>query len=160
IAGVTVQADGHTLANQPVTDARGHYRYLGLPRARQHTLWFTPPTTTPLMGRSLRVTAADDTLDPIQANVELPRGVVLTGRVFDLVTGKGVLSRVHFHPLPGNPFANQASQELSLITATDDDGRFRLVSIPGAGVLAAQTMMRPTANNLRAGSYLGSIYKP
>src|SRR5207245_1078576 len=119
----------------------------GLPRSEQHTLSFTPPANTPLIGlmrRSVRATVGDDTLDPIQANVELPRGVVVTGRVFDVVTGKGVLSRVHFHALPGNQFANQASEELSLLTMTDDDGRFRLVSIPGPGVLAAETVLRLT----------------
>src|SRR5207245_1578070 len=147
-----------TLAKRPVTDARGHYRFLGLPRSEQHSFWFTPPANTPLIGRSVRVTVADDTLNPIQANVELPRGVVLTGRVFDLVTGKGVLSRVHFHALPGNQFANQASEELSLLTMTDDNGHFRLVSIPGPGVLAAETTLRWTP--ARADSYLGSIYKP
>src|SRR5207253_6085321 len=80
VAGVIVQANGHTLANRPVTDARGHFRFLGLPKAQQHTLWFTPPADAHLIGRSVRVTAADDSFDPIQVNVQLPRGVIVTGR--------------------------------------------------------------------------------
>jgi hypothetical protein len=67
-----------------------------------------------------------------------------------------VTSRLHFHPLPGNQFASTASQELSLVTFTDDDGRFRLVSIPGPGVLAAATTTRYTWGKPN----LGNIYKP
>lgn len=160
VAGVSVHAEGHTFANRPVTDARGHYRFLGLPKSPQHTLGFTPPTNTPLMGRSVRITVADGSLNPMQADVELPRGVIFTGRVFDRVTGKGVLTRLHFYALPGNPFANQASQELSLVTATDDEGRFRFVTIPGPGVLAGETMIRWTGRNAGVRPYLESIYKP
>src|SRR5207253_290858 len=113
---------------------------------------------SPLITRSMRVTAAGGPFDPIQGDVELPRGVIITGRVFDKVTGKGVTSRLHFHALPGNPFANTASQEFSLVTVTDDDGRFRLVSIPGPGVLAAETVIRFQWGSPR--NHLGSIYKP
>src|SRR5439155_13155672 len=132
----------------------------GVRRSQQYTLSFQPPVDTPLIGRSVRITDPGGPFEPIQANVELPPGVIVTGRVFDQTTGKGVTSRVHFHALPGNQFANQASNELSLVTMTDDDGRFRLVSIPGPGVLAAETQLRPTVNKTRVGSYLGSIYKP
>jgi hypothetical protein len=160
VVRVTVHASNHTLANQPVTDAQGRYRFLGLPRSRDYTLWFTPPANMPLIGRSLRVTSVDDTRDPVRADMELSRGVVVKGWVYDQATGKGVLSRVHFFPLPGNNFANQASQESSLVTITDDEGRFRLVTIPGPGVLAAETVIRRTGRNAAVGPYLGSIFKP
>jgi Carboxypeptidase regulatory-like domain len=156
VAGVTVQADHHTAANRTVTDAQGRYRYLGLPNSPEHTLLFSPPADTVLMGRSRRVTAAGGPSDPIRADVELSRGAIITGRILDRSTRKGVLSRIHFHALPGNQFANSASQELSLVTMTDDEGRFRLVSIPGPGVVAAAT----TTRYIWGRPNLGNIYKP
>jgi RNA polymerase sigma factor (sigma-70 family) len=160
VAGVIVTAEHHALSNRPVTDARGHYRFAGLLRSHEYKLSFAPPADAPLIGRSALIRDGDGLLDPVPGDVELQRGVVITGRVFDQVTGKGVLTRLHFHALPGNNFANTASEGFTLVTMTDDDGRFRLVSIPGSGVLAGETVIRRTGNNAQVSAYLGSIYKP
>jgi hypothetical protein len=90
------------------------------------------------MGRSLTVPDTATGLAPLRADVELVRGVIVTGRVFNKATGQGIAEGlVQFQPLPENGFANTAPKGLAN-NYTDADGRFRLVTIPGPGVLLAQ----------------------
>jgi hypothetical protein len=73
---------------------------------------------------------------PMRADVELPRGIVVTGRVYNKATGKGVRDcSVLFVPLPENKMRKR--EGLALHASTHADGRFRLVAIPGTGVLLA-----------------------
>jgi hypothetical protein len=71
--------------------------------------------------------------------VELVRGVVVTGSVVDGATGKGVACEVHFSPLPENTHVKKfAGHDHWRSASTDARGAFRLVTIPGPGVLLAQ----------------------
>jgi hypothetical protein len=71
------------------------------------------------------------------------KGVVVTGRVVDRQTGKGVQAGVRFAPLPGNRFfASKPGfdnyRANATMEGTDIDGRFRLVTIPGKALVMAQ----------------------
>jgi RNA polymerase sigma factor (sigma-70 family) len=132
LAGVTVTAAG---ANA-VTDARGHYRLTGMRKVQEYTLQVTAPKDVPLVGRWLRVPAPSNAA-AARADAELTRGVVVNGRVYDKATGKGIRDcSVHFSPLPENQ--TKKTEGLALYGMTGDDGRYRLVTIPGPGVLLAQ----------------------
>jgi RNA polymerase sigma factor (sigma-70 family) len=161
VAGATIQVMGNAFVSPVTTDAHGRYRMLGLRRAQQYTLTVTPPANMPLIGRSVNLPDASNSLDPIHADVELPRGVIVTGRVSDKATGKGVESAVSFIALPGNPlYTNNALGNLYLGASTDPDGRFRLVTIPGPGVLQAQVSgTRETSNGVRLHPYPINRYK-
>ncbi len=130
---------GHSIwAN---TDAEGRYELRGLPRNQELLIGFRPPGAGNLLSRTFPIKStrgeATATLD-----VELKQGIVVEGRVFDRKTGKGVRSGVRFVPLPGNAFVNQPGYDgykrSRLMEQTGHDGKFRLMIIPGPGVLMAQ----------------------
>jgi hypothetical protein len=104
-------------------------------KAEEYFLYVNTPENEPLIGRFQRVKSADaPSGNPVRIDIELKRGVVVTGRVYDKATGKGVGDcSVRFTPLPENKTPN--TEGLTLYSTTGGDGRFRLVSIPGPGVL-------------------------
>jgi protocatechuate 3,4-dioxygenase beta subunit len=132
VVGATVMAGG----SSTVTDAEGHYRLVGMRMGPEgYVLFVTAPTDRPLIGHWVRITATPDR-EPMRVNVELTRGVVVTGRVYDKATGKGVRDcSVHFSPLPDNKTGK--TEGLALYASTSEDGRYRLVAILGPGVLLA-----------------------
>jgi RNA polymerase sigma factor (sigma-70 family) len=154
VAGASIQANGNTAVNAVVSDAGGRYRIVGLRRAQRYVLRVNPPSDVPLIGCELALSDTSSLLEPLAADVELSRGGVVTGRVVDKVTGNGVESFVQFMPLPDNPFAGRVTSSQALATFTDADGRFRLGTIPGSGVLLAQVSgTRETMNGVRVHPY-------
>src|SRR5262249_4026087 len=143
VAGVTGQGIfGHGNAVINVTDAKGRYKLIGLPKQKEYSHHTSPPRKSPLIGRSVRV-LSDEGLQPLTADIELARGVILTGRLIDRATGKGVRGGVRFVPLPDNKYFGKkpgfdSYRHERLMTSTDEEGRFRLPVIPGTGVLMAQ----------------------
>jgi RNA polymerase sigma factor (sigma-70 family) len=132
VAGAAVQALGVSV----LTDAEGRYRLVGMRKTAEYRLYVTAPNNLPLIGRWLRVTSTADR-KPMQVDVELTRGVVITGQVHDKATGKGVANcSVHGFPLPENKTTK--TEGLALYSQGGDDGRFRLVTVPGPVVLLAQ----------------------
>jgi RNA polymerase sigma factor (sigma-70 family) len=132
VAGAVVRAGSYSA----VADAGGHYRVEGFaPERREYPLFVTPPKGVPLIASWKRISPEADR-KTLRADVELTRGVVVTGRVYDKSTGKGVgACSIHYTPLPEN---KTPTKDLALYTEVDADGRFRLVTIPGPGVLLAQ----------------------
>jgi RNA polymerase sigma factor (sigma-70 family) len=131
VAGATVQTAGA----KSVTDAEGRYRLVGMRKSEEYTLHVSAPEDRRFVGRWVRV-AGPGALAPVKADVELKKGVIVTGRVYDKATNKGVQSQVHFTPLPENKDGSKESN-LALFASSDSEGRFRLVAIPGPGVLLA-----------------------
>jgi RNA polymerase sigma factor (sigma-70 family) len=142
LAGVVVSTlAGYGAQIDAVTDERGRYRLTGVPKQRDYLLVMEPPAG----GSYLRAGARPaDTpgLQPVRADAVLARGVVVTGRLIDRATGRPLSGNVRFSALPENHFAakpgHDSHQYEHLSTPVGDDGRFRLVVIPGPGVLMAQ----------------------
>jgi RNA polymerase sigma factor (sigma-70 family) len=130
VVGAVVQAAG----SEAVTDDRGHFELASRHRLPEYRLHVTAPRDRPLVARWVQVRATGT--EPTRVDVEMPRGVVVTGRVYDKATGKGVPSSVSFVPLPENKVPK--TDGLALNATADDAGRFRLVTVPGPGVLLAQ----------------------
>jgi RNA polymerase sigma factor (sigma-70 family) len=134
------------------TDAQGRYRLAGLPnKGDGHKLSVYPSLEQPyFITDSLKVPAGPG-LEPVQFDIALHRGVWITGRVTDTQTGRPVEAAVHYYPY----LANQRAQAFpnfrsNTITAnwtghryrTDSDGRFRVVGLPGRGIVAAKSFLR------------------
>jgi RNA polymerase sigma factor (sigma-70 family) len=132
VAGATVRVGRVSV----VTDAQGRYRVSGLPKENgEYGLQVNAPHNTPLIRYRARISIGADR-NPVRVDAELRRGTVVTGRVYDQSTGKGVPEcSVRFAPLPGNK--SGPTKGLALSGQTDGDGRFRLVVVPGPGVLLA-----------------------
>ena len=142
LPGVSIMSvSGYNNSLFAVSDANGRYRISGLAKSKDYSLHATPPGKSALMMRSLRITD-DGGLGTIKQDIELVRGVVLTGRVIDRATGKGVRGGVRFAPLPGNKFFGKPGYDSyryeRLMHEINADGSYRLVVIPGSGVLMAQ----------------------
>ncbi|HEV3339564.1 MAG TPA: carboxypeptidase-like regulatory domain-containing protein [Pirellulales bacterium] len=131
--------------NNPIsanTDETGHFELRGLRRSQDARLGVYGPKDSNLIFRSLQLDLAPGQT-VVDVDVEMKEGIFVEGRVFDQATGRGVKSGVQFMPLPENEYAAQPGYGLPKNVAigpkqTDDDGRFRVLAIPGPGVLMAQ----------------------
>jgi RNA polymerase sigma factor (sigma-70 family) len=126
------------------TDADGHYEIHGGPRGKSYTIEVHADTTSGYVGTA--VTAADTPgYDPVSADIRVGKGIIVTGRVIDNATGKGIPSFVYIDPLNGNTYATHqaAFPDTRLFGPgrTTNDGSFRLVTVPGPVLLMAEADM-------------------
>ncbi len=154
LSGSTLTIEG---AISTETDAQGHYRLIGLPKegAQGHKLSVYPPLDLPYFITSRMEAPAKPGLEPVQFDIDLKRGIWITGKVSDAATGKPVAAAVDYFPFLTNVHARDypnfdpnIAVSLSINTRyrTDKEGGFRLVGLPGEGVVTAHTFDR---------SYLG-----
>ena len=80
----------------------------------------------------------DDTegLAPIRHDIQMTKGIVITGRLIDRTTGKAVSGGVRIAPLADNKFfgtkpAYNGYSSERLSHEIKSDGKFRVVTIPG-----------------------------
>jgi RNA polymerase sigma factor (sigma-70 family) len=143
LGGVSVQdMSGYNSGSLTRTDANGHYLLAGLPKGKDYRIYAEPPAGSSLLPR-LVVSADDGGLGRLKCDIELARGVVVTGRLIDRATGKGVKGSLRFAPLADNKFFGtkpgyDSYRYERLSQDVDAQGRFRIVVLPGAGVLMAQ----------------------
>ncbi len=139
VAGVTIEAYRHT-THQTQTDQEGRYELLGSGKSSTYTL-----IAKPFGGLHFAIQARfPDTIGfgPLHADLELPAGIPVRGRVVEKATGKPVAGvRVSYHVLFPNPKAGRLSDflehdPLSWAT-TGADGSFAVAALPGPGVIAA-----------------------
>src|SRR5205085_804882 len=91
-------------------------------------------------------------------DVELVKGVVVSGRVIDRQTGKGVQSGIRFAPLAenknfGKPGFDSYKADRTM-QSTDNEGRFRVTTIPGKSLLLVQTHGRDEVDGEQMCPYL------
>jgi beta-lactamase regulating signal transducer with metallopeptidase domain/protocatechuate 3,4-dioxygenase beta subunit len=131
-----------------VTDSEGRYRLIGLPKGDGHKLAVHPPLDQPYFVTEHLAVSAPDGLGPVKFDIDLRRGLWITGRVTDAKTGEPVQAAIHYFPFLTNKnaegFANFIPGSLSLHWTgnrhrTDRDGRFRVVGVPGRGLVAAKS---------------------
>jgi protocatechuate 3,4-dioxygenase beta subunit len=146
LAGVVVygEEEAHQRRVRAVTDAQGHYRLAGLPKADAYQISFYPSLETGCLGRSARV-ADTEGLRPVTADVEVRRGVEVHCRLIDKVTREPVRGELRYTPLEVNPLFGEAledggyrpSREFQRTRVPGPDGVFRFVAYPGPGLLVA-----------------------
>src|SRR5207244_1684132 len=83
------------------------------------------------------------------ADIELGRGVWIEGKVTDKVTGKPVVAHVEYFSFYSNPnlrdypgFDGTVLVE-HLGVATKDDGSYRIVGLPGPGLIGVMYQREP-----------------
>ncbi len=122
-----------------ITDADGRYELHGIRKARSYTLQVRSNPAAGLLGRQLRV-ADSSGYEPITADVPVARGVVITGRILDASTGKGLYGYATVGILSDNAFIRSRPEFAEANSYADfqdtaEDGTFRVVSIPGRVLL-------------------------
>ena len=123
LAGVAVESDrlsGYPYSNHRVlkttTDKDGRFRLIGMPKGSENRLLIVPNNEQPYFMREIDVPDPVG-LGPVALEVELHRGIWITGRVTDKATGEGVPAvRLHYLPYRNNEFAQKLPE-------FDSDGR-------------------------------------
>jgi RNA polymerase sigma factor (sigma-70 family) len=148
IAGAQVRTStGYNSQVTTISDAQGNYRLTGLPKTDEYLVGVLPPNPkqSNLLSRTIGVPGPEG-LGPIKQDIELAHGVVVTGRIIDQSTGKGIQGGVRFVPLPDNKFFGKPGYDGyrrdRTMMSSDPDGSYRVVVIPGPGVLMAQVFGR------------------
>ncbi|MEX2118286.1 MAG: M56 family metallopeptidase [Pirellulales bacterium] len=151
VPGASVSAStGYASTAIAATDAKGRFQLRGLPRGDERFVHITAPDDGDLLKRMVSIGAPPGE-STVRLDVELKRGVVVTGRILDRQTGNAVHGNLRFAPLPDNHYFGQPGYESyqsgdrTTAGSTDATGQFRLVVIPGPGVLIAQVTGRETA---------------
>jgi RNA polymerase sigma factor (sigma-70 family) len=127
LAGITI----YCRRCSATTDVKGQYRIDGLLKQDAYTI---SAHGTPYFSAARN--NVPDTLgfDPITVDFELERGLAISGRVFDKVTGKPVVASVVYHAFADNPHLKRVSS-LNQDGGSGDDGSFKITGLPGPGML-------------------------
>ena len=143
LEGITILGTAGATWTQVVTrtDALGRFHLLGLPKSELYQLHAFPRSgIDPFLGVTVKLTDTAG-LEPIETTLNLPRGVIVTGRLIDTATGRPVwASQVHHAGLPSNQ--NEGSSNGFHSTLTDPT--FRLTVPPGAGMIYAKVRGKDT----------------
>ncbi len=117
-----------------LTDAQGRFRLVGLPKGGSYQVRAAPrPGIDPFLGASITVTDTEG-LKPIETALELPKGVIVVGRMIDTATGRLVRAKhVSHHKVPANNNPGDADLSHSGLV----DPIFRLTVPPGEGLIYA-----------------------
>ena len=131
---------------EATADADGRFRLAGLPPVEatdRYVLFVRAPEGSPYPDARFEVRADSSALDPVPFDIELRRGTVVRGRVFDKATGESVPSSVNYYALAENPhvpdFPGFGPATEQPWTPTAPDGRFAVVALPGPGIIAARS---------------------
>ena len=145
------------------TDAQGHYRLTGMPKGKGNEILVVPPRDLPYL--SIHKPVPDSIgLDPVTVDVELRRGVWIEGKItntrgravsldmahtrgawvegsiIDRVTGKPLRGGVQYFALNTNPnlpdYDGFADTNSFSGVGTKEDGSYRVVGLPGPGLVA------------------------
>ncbi len=134
------------------TDRQGRFRITGMPTATgnqqsRNQLKVIPQKEQPYFARTIDVPKSNG-LQTIQMAMELKRGVWVTGRLTDRETGEPIkYASFDYFPLLSNSHAEQYNNyDPNVIRIspsgrrfrTEENGMFRVLAIPGKGILTAR----------------------
>ncbi len=102
---------------------------------------------------------------PVQLDIQLAKGVVVTGRLIDRQTGKGLRGGVRLAPLPGNKLFGTRPEFSGYQTdhspcGTGANGGFQLYTIPGPSLIMAQVHEGEQFNNELLSPFCSAVPDP
>ena len=133
--------------DETTSDGQGRFRLTGMPKAPDNFL-NAVAADQPYV-RVAKPVGDPQGLGPVEADVELKRGVWVTGRVIKRSSGRPAKAIVHYLAFRDNPHLKDypGASIFKGITGsgeieyrTDADGRFRAVALPGGGILAVRSL--------------------
>jgi hypothetical protein len=116
------------------TDKEGRYRLVGLPKGDDNQVVATT-NDLPYIPASQRVENTTG-LAPVTVDFALRRGIWVKGRVTEKTTGKPLSGGVAYYCFNDNPHSAFARNLTGC--RTREDGSFRVVALPGPGLIAVQ----------------------
>jgi RNA polymerase sigma factor (sigma-70 family) len=122
------------------TDAAGRFRLEGVPKGEFYQIQVNPRQGIDPFLRRWEIIDDTEGLKPIEVAVEVPQGVIVTGRLIDKATGRVVPpGEVEYTKAPDN-VANGDSLGFSRLA----DGAFGLTVPPGRGMIAGAAAVEGT----------------
>ena len=134
------------------TDAQGRYRLTGMPKRAGNRIVAIPDRDQPYVPTHKDIPDSPG-LDPAIADIELKRGVWIEGKIRDKVTGQPLRGTVEYFALSSNPNLRDfpgfdgTFSFLAAGVGTNADGSYRVVGLPGPGLVA---VFPPKNHYLRA----------
>jgi 5-hydroxyisourate hydrolase-like protein (transthyretin family) len=129
---------------QTKTDAQGRYRLTGMPKGEGNLIRLVPSDNQPYV--SVHAVVPDSPgLDPVKVDFEPKRGVWIEGKLTDKVTGKPEKGSVEYFSLYSNPNLRDypgLDGTSHTIIGTEEDGSYRIVGLPGPGLVAVYHKVR------------------
>ncbi len=128
-------------AMEASTDENGRFRIVGAPKQKSYTISLGGKPGYPYLDYTRFDVPDTEGLVPLQVDLTVERGVEITGRVLAKDGRKPVRGRVSYLDLPSNPHVKDFSTLKGFRHLVSDwgrieaDGSFRVVGIPGRGVL-------------------------
>jgi hypothetical protein len=134
-----------------VTDAAGKYDIHGVRKSKSYAVAVeSDPATRHIAARG----RADDTagFEPIAIDIKVKKGALITGKVIDTGTKEAVRGFASVAILSDNKFVKDYPEfDMSpgaiitpdVLVSTDEDGTFRIVTIPGPVLLMGGTTIGP-----------------
>ncbi|MEN1678504.1 MAG: M56 family metallopeptidase [Planctomycetota bacterium] len=131
------------------SDAEGRYRLEGMPKGSGNEI-VVVPTDLPYFTAEFEI--PDPTgIDPVEFNIDLNRGRWVSGRVTNKTTGEPVAAQVFYMAFPDNELAHDLAEfeygtHCSAVQdryRTDTEGRYRVVALPGRGVVGVKAILDP-----------------
>ena len=152
IAGATVRHVGAQYRGSVVSDSEGRFRIDQLPAVGTSVLAVEPPPDQPYFRGQSNVPDQDG-FGEIQMDLTLQRGTWIDGQVIDVGTGQATSADLYYIPKQNNPFVTDPVSLLPSIQMgagnNDSEGRFRIVGLPGPGIVAIRTRrMYPPADEV------------
>ncbi len=138
--------DPHGLI-QSTTDAAGHYHLDGFPRLASkyaNRIVVVPEKNQPYFLRNITIDNTDQPATTL--DIELHKGILITGKVTDKLTGEPQPAQVEYTTYKDNPYtANLPEFQMSrgmaihdhdqFLCNTDSDGSYQVVAVPGKAVI-------------------------
>lgn len=142
VPGVQISslASWHTWTHPVMTDSDGRYEITGVPKTDEYRLEFVT-TESPHFNKGV-VVADSGGLQPLEVNVELAKGILVSGRVTDAESGRPVRGTVSYEPLFGNEnvvTTNELVYAETASTQIGEDGSYAISVLPGPGAIAVET---------------------
>jgi len=126
---------------EATTDAKGHYRLDGLPKAAAYRLFLNPGKGLPYLTSMLKVPANSPALEPVAFDFTLKRGIFVRGKVTDKVTGGPAVGYANYYAFSDNPHLHAYegySRVYPKYGYIDEEGRYELVVLPGRGLITVR----------------------
>jgi protocatechuate 3,4-dioxygenase beta subunit len=134
------------------TDKEGRYKLAGYAKAPEYDVTAVPAVGQPYFTANVKFRDTPG-FAPLEADIEMVRGIALRGRITDKETGQPVRgTRIEYHPLYPNPNTGNGPRDATATAGAD--GTYALVVLPGPGVLAV------TAERVPQEQYMTALVTP
>jgi RNA polymerase sigma factor (sigma-70 family) len=146
LAGVSIRSDrfaGNIISGRDharaTTDAEGRYRLVGMPGGVGNAITASPWPGQPYLGAGAEVPGGNGTA-PAVVDFALKRGILIRGRVTNKATGKPIRAVVEYAVFLDNPHSRDARGLHTQEVPTHDDGTYKLLGLPGHGLVAIRAV--------------------